>query len=161
MVRVKGVPVQAVPRTVGVPPATPPTLVFFSTGAEAMDVSEEENDAEFDDVVVEVRGAARGRARFFRSLTWADVQEEWRHPLDGFPDLPPLSPLQHLVAEAINTAGSDACPFPVILTHVLKVRGLALAHPCSLSPSCTTEVKRPEAARWVRVSGCRPQECGG
>lgn len=56
-----------------------------------MDISEEENDAEFDEVRM--------------------PDDEWRHPLEAYVDIGPLSELQHLAAEAIHVSGSDSCQF--------------------------------------------------
>ncbi len=60
----------------------------------------QENDAEFDD---------------------AGEHEEFRHPLDGHPDLGPVSALQNAIAEVIfSSTGGDSSGLPAIQNAVAK-----------------------------------------
>ncbi len=59
------------------------TIVF----SEGLELSDNENDAEFDEM----------------------EPQDFHHPLEGHPDIPPVSQLQHAIAEVIfSAAGSDS-----------------------------------------------------
>jgi hypothetical protein len=67
--------------------------------------------------LADTRGAAENDAEFDE----AGEHEEFRHPLDGHPDVGPVSALQNAIAEVIfSSTGGDSSGLPAIQNAVAK-----------------------------------------